>query len=70
MQAQRTPRPVPKREVQTQFEEPVDEEAVYFSEIAMENALTKPREPIAEKQESDIYLTNAYDRDPGIRLND
>ena len=59
---------MPKQSVQTQFELPVDEEAAHYSEIAMENVLQKPREPIAEKAESIMYVQNIHDQDPGIRL--
>ena len=50
----------------TQFEEPVDEEAAYFAEIACESCLAKPREPIAEQQESLIYLQNPSDKEHGV----
>ena len=70
VQVKRSPRHAPRREVETQFEEPVDEEAAHYSEIAMENALAKPREPVAEKPEGDMYLWSLYDRSHGIRLGD
>ena len=68
----RSPRyaPAPKVSVETQFEEPVDELAAYYSEIRMEGILDKPREPIAEQPESIVYLENAFDRDPGVRLGE